>query len=83
VNHITSASAPVKPSRAPDARERELLINALRVGSAKAKLIANELDQIQASVRHRAITVDDALAWAERSEVLEWIEFKVVRHAPH
>jgi hypothetical protein len=84
VNYIASATAAVKSTRDFDTRERELFVNALRVGSAKAKLIASELDSIQAAIRQRAITVDDALEWAERSEVSEWIEFGPgVRHAKH
>jgi hypothetical protein len=57
-----------------DAGERDLLVNALRVGSARAKLIANTLDSIQASVRQRVITPSDALAWTKQTNVLEWIQ---------
>jgi hypothetical protein len=65
----SSAIAPVY-----DAGERDLLVNALRVGSARAKLIANTLDSIQASVRQRAVTPADALTWARQANVLEWIQ---------
>ena len=66
-----AATATVKIN---DAGERDLLVDALRVGSARAKLIANTLDSIQASVRQRAITPSDALAWAKQANVLEWIQ---------
>jgi hypothetical protein len=69
---VSTAIAPVKNN---DAGERDLLVNALRVGSARAKLIANTLDLLQAQIRQRAITPDDALKQARAADVLDWIQF--------
>ena len=75
MSYVSTATAPVKPVRVNDAGERDLLVNALRVGSARAKLIANSLDHIQAQIRQRAITPSDALVQAKAAGVLEWIKF--------
>ena len=71
---IFTASTAVKPVLGNDSGSRDLLV-ALRVGSARARLIANELDTIQASIRQRAISCEDALRWAKQKDVMDWIEF--------
>jgi hypothetical protein len=75
VTFLTTASTAVKPVLGNDSGSRDLLVSALRVGSARARLIANELDTIQASVRQRAISCEDALIWAKEKDVMDWIQF--------
>ena len=60
MNYLTSASTVVKPF-GDSAGERDLVMSALRVASAEARLVANTLDTIGASLRQKAISCQDAL----------------------
>ena len=51
------------------------MLSALRVASARARLVANQIDTIGASLRQKAITCKDALEWARQEEVDSWIVF--------
>ena len=53
--------------------EYDLLLAALRVASARSKLIAVELDSIRVSLRHKAVNCAQALNWAAEEGLLEWI----------
>ena len=74
MTNLTSACAPVKPL-GDTSGERDLLLSALRVASAEARLVANQIDTIGASLRQKAITCKDALAWAQQEEIEGWIQF--------
>jgi hypothetical protein len=74
MNISTPASA-VKPLLGDTPGERDLMLSALRVASARARLIANQIDTIGASLRQKAITCKDALAWAQQEEIEGWIQF--------
>ena len=51
------------------------MLSALRVASARARLVANQIDTMAASLRQKAITCDDALKWAKHEGILHWIKF--------
>jgi hypothetical protein len=74
MNYITSASTAVKPF-GDSAGERDLVLSALRVASAEARLVANTLDTIGASLRQKAISCQDALIWAHEEGLLHLIKF--------
>ena len=74
MNYITSASTVVKPF-GDSAGERDLVMSALRVASAEARLVANTIDTIGASLRQKAITCQDALIWAHEEDLLHLIKF--------
>jgi hypothetical protein len=74
MNYITSASTGVKPF-GDSPGERDLVLSALRVASAEARLVANTLDTIGAALRQRAIRCEDALIWAQEEDLLHLIKF--------
>jgi hypothetical protein len=74
MNCLTSASTAVKPF-GDSAGERDLVMSALRVASAEARLVANTLDTIGASLRQKAISCQDALIWAHEEDLLHLIKF--------
>ena len=75
MNYVSTASTAVKPVSGDTPGERDLMLSALRVASARARLIANQIDTIGASLRQKAITCKDALEWAQQEEVESWIQF--------
>jgi len=75
MNSLSNAFAPVKPVAGDTQGERDLMLSALRVASARARLIANQIDTIGASLRQKAITCAQALAWAQQEGVIDWIAF--------
>ena len=70
--HVSTASTAVKPL-GDTPGERDLMLSALRVASARARLIANQIDTIGASLRQKAITCQDALLWAQEENLLGWV----------
>jgi hypothetical protein len=74
MNYITSASTVVKPF-GDSAGERDLVMSALRVASAEARLVANTLDTIGASLRQKAVSCQEALIWAHEEDLLHLIKF--------
>jgi hypothetical protein len=54
--------------------ERDLLLSAIRAASAKARLIAIELDSIGVSFRQKVIC-EQALTWAREEDLSRWIKF--------
>jgi hypothetical protein len=74
MNYITSASTGVKPF-GDSPGERDLVLGALRVASAEARLVANTIDTIGASLRQKAVTCEDALRWAAEENLLGLIKF--------
>jgi hypothetical protein len=73
--HVSTPSSAVKLNVADTPGERDLMLSALRVASAQARLVANQIDIIGASLRQKAITCSDALAWAQQEGVIHWIKF--------
>ena len=65
--HVSSASTSVS--------ERDLVMSALRVASAEARLVANTLDTIGASLRQKAVSCQEALIWAHEEDLLHLIKF--------
>jgi hypothetical protein len=58
-------------------------MSALRVASAQARLVANQIDTIGASLRQKSINCQQALEWAAEDGVLHWIKFgPEVGHGP-
>jgi hypothetical protein len=75
MNYVSTASTAVKPVLGDTPGERDLMLSALRVASARARLVANQIDSIGASLRQKAISCQDALLWAKQEEVDSWIVF--------
>jgi hypothetical protein len=74
MNCITSASTWVKPF-GDSPGERDLVMSALRVASAEARLVANTLDTIGASLRQKSISCQDALIWVAEEDLLHLVKF--------
>ena len=64
-NSVNHKSVPVNP-----AAEREHLIHALRLAAARSRLATNVFDSVGVSLRHKAISNDDALKWLADEGVL-------------
>lgn len=62
-------SAPVNT-----AGEREYFIHALRTATARARLVVNILETVGVSLRHKAITTDDAMKWLHDEGVLDYVQ---------
>jgi hypothetical protein len=69
VTAITKSSAPVNT-----AGEREFLIHALRCATARARLVVNLLETVGVSLRHKAVSVDEAMNWLADENVLQHVE---------
>jgi hypothetical protein len=65
VSAIKQQKAPINP-----AAEREYLLHALRTAAARARLVTNVIDTVGVSLRHRAVTVDEAMQWLADEGVL-------------
>ena len=70
--------APVKGT----AGERELLIHALRTATARSRLVTNALETIGVSLRHNAVTADQAMAWLQQEKLLDHVDFGPAGDAP-
>jgi hypothetical protein len=75
MNYVSTPSSAVKPVLGDTPGERDLMLSALRVASAQARLVANQIDTIGASLRQKAITCKDALEWAGQEGILHWVKF--------
>jgi hypothetical protein len=75
MNYVSTPASAVKPVLGDTPGERDLMLSALRVASAQARLVANQIDTIGASLRQKAITCKDALEWAHEEGVTHWIKF--------
>jgi hypothetical protein len=71
--HLAKPS-PQGKSPVDSSGERDLMISALRVATARARLAANEFDTIGISLRQRAITCSQALEWAREEGLIHWIK---------
>jgi hypothetical protein len=75
MTEIQTNSPAVKAS--PDtARERDFLLNALRVASARALLANNLFNSVGTSLRHRQITCEQALEWISEEGLLHHIDLE-------
>jgi hypothetical protein len=74
MSSYTNASPRVK-GNADTAGERELMIHSLRLAVAKSRLITNSLETVGVSLRHKAISVEDAMKWLAEEGLLSWLEF--------
>jgi hypothetical protein len=70
VTALPKSSAPVN-----SAGERELLIHVLRQATARSRLITNILETVGVSLRHRAISAEDAMRWLKEEGVLDLLQF--------
>jgi len=61
------------------AGEREFLIHALRCSTARARLVVNVLETVGVSLRHKAVTTDQAMAWLAEENVLQHVELDMPR----
>jgi hypothetical protein len=75
MTYVSTPSSAVKPVLGDTPGERDLMLSALRVASAQARLVANQIDTIGASLRQKAITCKSALEWAEQEGILHWVKF--------
>jgi hypothetical protein len=62
-------TAPVNPQA-----EREYLLHALRASTARARYLANILEQVGVSLRHRAVDTDAAMKWLADEHVLDYVQ---------
>jgi hypothetical protein len=70
VTSINQQTVPVTP-----AAEREHLMHALRTAATRARLVVNLLDTIGVSLRHKAVTTDQAMQWLKEEGLLDHIHF--------
>jgi hypothetical protein len=70
---IHESSQPSKPKG--HAGEREYLLSALRVATARSKLATNVFETVGVSLRHQKIDCDQALAWLRDEGLLDHIHF--------
>ena len=74
---VNQQTAPVNPQA-----EREYLIHSLRTGAARSRLVTNLLDTIGVSLRHKAITTDEAMRWLADEGLLEHVQLGPARGTP-
>jgi hypothetical protein len=55
-------------------REREYLMHALRQASARSRLITNTIETVGVSLRHRAVSTDDAMQWLRDEGIIDLIQ---------
>ena len=75
VTRVTNPASQGKPKLGETNGDREYLMQVLRAATAEAKLIANQLDTIGMALRQRAITVEDAMAWARDEGIINLLKF--------
>ena len=68
---VPTGSAPVNTNAAG---EREYLIHALRTAAVRARLVVNLIEQVGVSLRHKAISADDAMQWLADEGVLGYVQ---------
>ncbi len=57
------------------AGERELLLGALRVASARSRLITNLIESVGVSLRHKKINCTEAMQWLKEENALDLLDF--------
>jgi hypothetical protein len=76
VTSITKPASQGKPKLGETNGDREYLMQVLRAATARAKLIANQLDTIGIALRQRAVTVEDAVQWAVDEGIVDLLQFR-------
>jgi hypothetical protein len=72
---MTNIATRCAPGKHNPAGERELLIHALRTAVARSRLITNALETIGVSLRHNAVTTDEAMTWLYEERLLDLVHF--------
>ncbi|MFZ0988408.1 MAG: hypothetical protein WAN27_11820 [Xanthobacteraceae bacterium] len=67
--------SPHGKSHADTPGERDLLLSALRVAAARAKLEVNLFETVGISLRQKAIDCAGAIEWLKRENVLQRLQF--------
>ena len=65
----------VKPKLGESNGDREYVMQVLRAATARAKLISNTLDTIGIALRQKAVSVEDAMLWAQDEGILDLLQF--------
>jgi hypothetical protein len=68
MSDVNQPTAPINP-----AAEREYLLHALRTAATRSRLVTNVLDSVGVSLRHKAVTVDQAMRWLADEGVLTYV----------
>ena len=76
---VPNPASQVKPNLGETNGDREYLMQVLRAATARAKLISNQLDTIGVALRQRAVSVEDALRWAQEEQILDLLQFGPTR----
>ena len=73
---VPNNSAPVNRSAAEaEARQtREALLLALRAASARTRLFTNIIDSVGTALRHKQVTLDEAVAWLTDEGIYDIVE---------
>jgi hypothetical protein len=79
VSLVPNPASQVKPNLGETNGDREYLMQVLRAATARAKLISNQLDTIGVALRQRAVSVEDALRWAQEEQILDLLQFGPTR----
>lgn len=73
---MTNIQAPSPIGKSQDTPgERDLLLSALRVAAARAKLEVNLFETIGISLRQKAINCAQTLQWLKNENVLDLVQF--------
>jgi hypothetical protein len=73
---MTNIQAPSPIGKSQDTPgERDLLLSALRVAAARAKLEVNLFESVGISLRQKAINCAGALQWLKDENVLDLVQF--------
>jgi hypothetical protein len=66
-------TAAVNPQQ-DSAAEREILLNALRLATARSRLITNLLESVGTSLRHKQIDCEKAMEWLAEEGCVDLLE---------
>lgn len=72
---LQDPASQVKPKLGETNGDREYLMQVLRAATARAKLIAHQLDSIGIALRQKAVSVEDAIQWAIDEGIIDLLQF--------
>jgi len=75
VSPLPNPISQVKPKLGESNGDREYVMQVLRAATARAKLISNTLDTIGIALRQKAVSVEDAMLWAQDEGILDLLQF--------
>jgi hypothetical protein len=75
VSSVQNPVSPVKPKLGETNGDREYLMQVLRAATARAKLIANQLDTVGVALRQKAVSVEDAVQWCVDEGIVDLLQF--------